>query len=102
MSPRRNRRTPARLLMMAVPVLSIASCAKPQTSTTLRPPPPTDLPAACPAGVPLPKPPARPRTVEQLGEWARRTAAAGNATEQARVQCARDYQRLRAWTLVPG
>jgi hypothetical protein len=37
--------------------------------------------------------------VEQLGEWARLTAMAAQATERARAACAEDYQRLRDWAL---
>jgi hypothetical protein len=40
--------------------------------------------------------------VEQLGEWARLTAVAAQATERARAECARDYQRLRDWALGSG
>jgi hypothetical protein len=40
--------------------------------------------------------------VEQLGEWARLTAVAAKAAERARAECARDYQQLRDWVLVPG
>jgi hypothetical protein len=100
MSYRSVRLSPVRLRCLALIVSALASCAKPQAEAS-RPPLPVDLPEACPAGVLMPKPPARPRTVEQLGEWARRTASAGVAAEHARAECARDYQRLRAWALAP-
>ena len=98
MSLRSVRLSPARLGCLALIISALASCAKPQAGSH-RPPLPVDLPEACPAGVLMPKPPARPRTVEQLGEWARRTASAGIAAEHARAECARDYQRLRAWAV---
>lgn len=89
----------ARLRWPAVALLAIASCAKAPAPESQRHQLPADAPAACPAGMPLPKPLPRPRTVEQLGEWARLTAVAAQATERARAECARDYQRLRDWAL---
>jgi hypothetical protein len=88
----------ARFRLFAVALLAIASCAKPPAPSP-RPQLPPDTPAACPIGTPLPKPLPRPRTVEQLGEWARLTAMAAQATERARAACAEDYQRLRDWAL---
>jgi hypothetical protein len=84
---------------VAVALLAIASCARPSAPASPRPQLPPDVPAACPVATPLPKPLPRPRTVEQLGEWARVTAMAAQATERARAECARDYQRLRDWAL---
>jgi len=92
----------ARLQLLPVALLALASCAQPPLATPPRPPLPPDAPETCPAGASLPRPPPRPRTVEQLGEWARLTALSATATERARAQCARDYQRLRAWVLAAG
>jgi hypothetical protein len=91
-----------RMTWVIVVPLAAVSCTKPTPPALSRPPLPPDVPAACPPGVPLPKPLQRPRTVEQLGEWARLTAVAAKAAERARAECARDYQRLRDWVLVPG
>jgi hypothetical protein len=91
----------ARLWWVGAVVLALASCAR-TPATSPRSQLPVDMPVACRAGLPLPKPLPRPRTVEQLGEWARLTAVAAQATERARAECARDYQRLRDWALGSG
>lgn len=94
------REAAAPLRWVPIVLLVLTSCAKP-TPLPPRPPVPPDAPAVCPAGASLPKPPPRPRTVEQLGQWARLAALAANATEHARAECAGAYQRLRAWALAP-
>ncbi len=81
-------------------VVVLSACARPDPVPP-RPPLPPNAPTACRADVALPDPLRRPRTVEQLGEWARRAALAASATEKARAECARDYQRLRAWVFTP-
>jgi hypothetical protein len=56
-------------------------------------------PERCREGEPVPRPPATPRTVEQLGAWAMRAERAARETERARVECAGNYASLRAWII---
>ena len=77
-------------------LILLASCARP-TPTPVAAVPSPPGPERCQAGEPVPRPPAAPRTVEQLGTWAMRAERAARETERARVECAGNYTRLRAW-----
>jgi hypothetical protein len=71
------------------------------TSCTSKPPPPAPPklpgPERCQDGMPVPRAPRSPRTVEQLGAWALTAERAARQTEHARAACAEDYARLREW-----
>jgi hypothetical protein len=82
-----------------VALLLLASCAPPLPPVAAVLPPPG--PARCQEGDAVPRAPAVPRTVEQLGAWAMRAERAARKTEGARIQCAADYSRLRAWASDP-
>ncbi len=83
-------------MMRFLALILLASCARPATIpvAAISPPP---GPERCQEGETVPRAPASPRTVEQLGAWAMRAERAARATERARVACAGDYARLRAW-----
>jgi hypothetical protein len=74
----------------------LASCARPATPPVAAIPSPPG-PERCQDGTTVPRAPAAPRTVEQLGAWAMRAERAARETERARVECAGNYARLRAW-----
>jgi hypothetical protein len=79
-----------------VALILLASCARPTTPPVAAIPSPPG-PERCQDGQTVPRAPAAPRTVEQLGAWAMRAERAARETEHARVVCAGDYARLRAW-----
>jgi hypothetical protein len=78
----------------AAVVILLAACSSPP-----RPPLPPGAPIACAEGGVLPRAPAKPRTVEQLGQWATQAAHAATVSERARTDCALAYSRLRTWIL---
>jgi hypothetical protein len=78
-------------------LILLASCARPTTPPVVAAIPPPPGQEHCQDGLTVPRAPAAPRTVEQLGAWAMRAERAARETERARVQCAADYARLRAW-----
>jgi hypothetical protein len=79
-----------------VALVLLGSCACPATlPVAVIPSPPG--PERCQEGMTVPRAPAAPRTVEQLGAWAMRAERAARETERARVECAGNYARLRAW-----
>lgn len=83
-------------MMRFLALILLASCAQPATPpVAIIPSPPG--PERCLDGDAVPRPPASPRTVEQLGTWAMRAERAARTTERARAECAANYARLRAW-----
>ena len=72
----------------------VASCVTPPPR---KPPGPEPGPQRCQEGMPVPRAPRRPRTVEQLGAWALTAERAARQTENARAACADSYAQLRAW-----
>jgi hypothetical protein len=62
----------------------------------VRPVPPATL-THCPEGAPLPDPPKRPRTIEQVVAWAGKTSDAWSTTERAREICSDKLDELNAW-----
>jgi hypothetical protein len=79
-----------------VALVLLASCACPATPPVAAIPSPPG-PERCQDGKAVPRAPAAPRTVEQLGAWAMRAERAARETERARVECADNYARLRTW-----
>jgi hypothetical protein len=77
-------------------LILLVSCARPETPPVAAIPSPPG-PERCLDGETVPRAPASPRTVEQLGAWAIRAERAARATERARTDCAGNYARLRAW-----
>jgi len=81
------------MLILATLVLT-ASCAGKPSPAPRQPPP---GPERCQDGMPVPRAPRSPRTVEQLGAWALTAERAARQTERARAACADEYARLREW-----
>ena len=93
----------ALLLLLVLGGCAGAVDGPPATIATLDVP---EILATCPKGADAPAPPAAPRTVEQVVEWARAVSDARGRTEKARAECAYRLKKLNDWVaanqVVPG